>query len=103
VYTKLLITLTKKNMKKGLARIVFFTLLATGCTSSAIAENRIPAFLEEGGQYTFIMPLAGELDVKVIKIDKSSGWVQIESKNKNLNKGWVNTAPLIAIKIPEAQ
>jgi hypothetical protein len=36
-------------------------------------------FLEAGKSYTFAIPIAGEVRVKVLEIDREAGWVRLHA------------------------
>ncbi len=85
-------------MKKNIIIFVFAALICSSYVGVANAENKVPSFLKEGRQYTFILPMVGEIDVNLLKIDQQTGWVQIKSERRDLKKAWMNLTALIAIK-----
>ena len=71
-------------------------LLFAGC----LQENpgvRAPKFLEAGKSYTFAIPIAGEVRVKVLEIDREAGWVRVEGERVRLNS-WINLNHVIIIE-----
>ena len=73
-------------MKTRLIQLSLVVLLLASCSGSLVAEYRVPPVLSEGTSYGFVVPMGGKIEVKVLEIDKSSGWVKVESEDRMLKR-----------------
>lgn len=67
-----------------------------GCGVGTQETGGIPSFMETGKSYTFGIAMAGRSRLKVLEIDRKSGWIKVEGQGVPTNT-WLNLAHVLMI------